>query len=208
MARYGLVATGCLAVASIVAVFAWRATHSAPQELLPIGFPVEEGWADIKLPVTDVACTSKGVCRITTLGLYQGEKAGITIETTDIAPSSGFSHPQSGPRKATPGGIVLESQGEPTLNLLRMLSSLYQHPLSNFDVPDELKLSALTIEGDPEDIESSALKFRVLYRDDQPEGPDYFEMYINPDLPHGFVEFAEKDQQYRVPILRAFGGKI
>jgi hypothetical protein len=204
-----MAATGCLAVASIVAGgYAWRATHSAPPELLPIGLPVEAGWADIKLPVTDVACTAKGVCQITTLGVYQSQTVGITVKMTDIGPSSGFSHPQPVSRKATPNGMILESQGEPTLNLLRLLSSLYQHPLSDFDVPKELKFSAITIEGDPKDVENAPLKFKVFYRDDQPEGPDYFEMYINPDLPHGFVEFAEKDPEYRLPILRAFGGKI
>jgi hypothetical protein len=206
MSRYGLAVIGCLA--AVIAVFAWRAIYSHPQELRPIGLPVEEGWVDIKLPVTDVACSSAGVCRITALGLYQGQKAGITIKTMDIGPSSGFSNPQPIPRKPVPGGIVLESQGEPTLILLRMLSSLYQHPVSNFDLPKELSFSAMTIEGDPKDVEDEPLKFKVFYRDGQPEGPDYFEMYINPDLPHGFVEFAEKDPNYRLPILRAFGGKI
>jgi hypothetical protein len=208
MPRFGLLAIlGFLAVAAI-AVFAWRATHSAPKELLPISLPEEAGWVDIRLPVTDVSCKSKGVCRITALGLYQDQPAGITIDTADIGPSSSVSHPLPIPRKATPGGIVLESQGEPTLNLLRMLSSLYQHPVASFDLPKELKLSALTLEGNPKEIETAPIKFRVLYHDDQPDNPDYFEMYINPDLAHGFVEFAEKDQGYRLPILRAFGGKI
>jgi hypothetical protein len=208
MSRYLLGGAGCIALL-LVTLYGWRAIQSGSQKLLPIGLPQEEGWGDLRLPVTNVNCTSPGVCRIIAMGLYQNQKVGITIHVAKIDPNIAFlNDPQHGSLKATSEGIILESQGEPTQNLLRLLSSLYQHPISKFDLPDDLKLTVISLEGNPESIQSRRLKFKVFHHDEEPEAPDYFEMFINPDLPNGVIEFAEKDQGYRLPILRAFGGKL
>jgi hypothetical protein len=203
MTRY---LTPVFATLLIFAVGSHTRADSTPA-LRPVGLPNNSGGVDVDLPVTDVQCVVSDGCRIKALGLYKGQQVGINIRFPGIQPNtSAQNHSGRSLIAELSGGVILEPQGTSTQNLLRMLSALYRHPRSRFAPPGELRLAAVMLAGNPADLKTARLEIKVFHGDDERQR-DYFELFINTDLPHGFIELAEKDSDYRLPILRSFGAK-
>ena len=168
-----------------------------------------DGFADFKLPVTHRACNSRGGCVVDVSGTYDKQPIALRIAFApdmrgnrfdDLKANGGFS--------AKANGVVLQLWGKPGENFVRMLASVYQVPILSVSVPETIPLTAVPLEGNPQNIAAAPLKFKVFHRDDDPDRPYYFELYIDPDLSRGVVGFNEKDIGYRKPILRSFGAVL
>ena len=64
-------------------------------------------------------------------------------------------------------------------------------------------MTSTTLEGNPKQIEQQELKFKLFFDENEEEGL-YFEIYLNIDKKNGTLTLAEKDEEYRQNILRAF----
>ena len=54
------------------------------------------------------------------------------------------------------------------------------------------------------DMQREAVKIKIFGRDAEPfDADDYYESFFNLDLKNGLVFWNEKDQDYRVPLIRA-----
>ena len=170
---------------------------------------LKDQWLDVNLPVREVKQISPGHFRVITQGVYDGEVLGLTFEFNGIDPNNAFlANPSEGKITATSNGVVIISQGTPTANFVRAYAKLANKSLSKLSVPDNLNFTAISLGGNPRDVDMAQSKIKVFHADDQAEGPFYFEAFINPDVPHGYIESHEKDPDYRDGILRSFGAQF
>ncbi len=173
---------------------------------------LKDDWLDVRLPVEEVEKISPGHFRVVTQGLYNGQTLGLTFDFRNVDPNRDFLNnlgkTDAGDIKATPSGIVVISQGEPTANFVRAYAALAHKSLSGLTVPSTLNFNAINLEGDPQNIPDGASKIKVFHADDDSAGPYYFEAFINPEVPKGYIEFSEKDPEYRDGLLRSFGAKF
>lgn len=188
------------------------------QQLRPVGLPTEKGWGDVTLPITRIDCASLSDCTLIAMGLHNGRHAGIQIRIHDVDPNKSFQADPSkggikasqtkGGIKASQNGVVFTSLGDPTLQLMKLLSSLYEHPTEQFALPKQVGTTAITLQGDTSDLKQNAAKIKIFHDDNNPDGPFYFELFVNVDLPNKTIELAEKDPDYRMGVLRSFGAKV
>jgi hypothetical protein len=195
-----------LLTALLLVVCHVRADATGP--LLPVRLASDSGLVDIDMPVTSVQYGFVQGCVIRTRGAYKRQQVGIDVLLPSLKSAAGASSASSPNTIAEiEGGVILESQGASTQNFMRMLSSLYKRPASAFVVPHDVRLTAVVLHGDPLHIKNSPVEMKVFHGEDDSK-PDYFELFINFDLPHGSIEFAEKDPDYRRPILLSFGARL
>jgi hypothetical protein len=188
-----------IAAALIVLFLLWanhRERKQAPS-LREVEWPnLKDSWLDVRLPVEEVKKISPGHFRVVTQGLNNGQTLGLTFDFKNIDPNRDFlqnlGKPNAGEVKATPGGVVLTSQGEPTANFVRTYAALAHRSLSGLTVPSTLNLNAINLEGDPQSIPEEAGKIKVFHADDDSDGPYYFEAFINADVPKGYIETQRK----------------
>ncbi len=99
--------------------------------------------------------------------------------------------------------VRLVSTGPESDALVAAIASLYDLPAPQRMV-ESIAFTGLALHQSGEvDMEREPIKIK-LFGFDQPQDPSdrYFESYFNLDLSNGFVYWNEKDQEYRVPLLR------
>jgi hypothetical protein len=195
-------------VALFGAILIWRSAQST-ETARPIEVDSSEGFSDLRLPVSSYRCDSKGGCTIESRGVYEGRTV-----TVRILIASGMRENKSdeltgkGSLFAQKGGVSLQFDRGSGRDFVLLLSSIYKIPVRDPSPPSVLSMTAVPLDGDPQSIRSAPLRFKVFHHDDDPDASDYFELYVDPDLPRRIVNINEKDVGYREGILRALGATI
>lgn len=164
-----------------------------------------EAFVDITLPIISRSCDNHGGCVIATNGLYQGQPTGLTVifaagmrqsiftdrvKTTQVFP--------------TDAGITLVTEGPRGKSLVHLLATSYGAPAHRINLPAAIPMTAIAFEGNPANIQTQSLKFKVVHPGTK-DSPEYFELFIIADLPHKKLQLSEKDTGFRTAILKAFG---
>ncbi|MGC2297615.1 MAG: hypothetical protein WA476_02355 [Acidobacteriaceae bacterium] len=207
MARNG--ATLLVIILIAAAILVWRFSRHAGESRAVV-LDSSEGFADLAVPITSRRCDSRGGCSVNLSGSYKGRQIGLRIIFAPDMKENKFEAltGKGGGLFALPNGICFELKGEAGKNFVRLLSSIYRTPIVALTPTETICTTALPLEGDPGKIERSVLKFKIFHHDSDPDAPDYFELFIDPDLPRGIVRFNEKDVDYRKGVLRAFGATV
>jgi len=103
-------------------------------------------------------------------------------------------------------GIKMSLSGERGRNFAIALGELYGSQRSSYLVPMELSFTAVALNGNPAKIDTEEVKFKLFHEtgsSDDEEGPCYFEMFLNFDHISGFVEWNEKDTDFRSGVLNS-----
>lgn len=191
---------------SVAILFLLRAREPRVREVI---IDQSEGFADLVFPVAKQRCGSRGDCVVDVAAIYDNQPIGFRLVFASNMKENRFENLNgTGGLFAKTNGIELQLNGQPGQNFVRFLSSAYGIPSESISLPASVSFTAVPLEGDPQQIAGAPLKFKVFHRDDEPEGADYFELHIDPDLPHGIIHFNEKDPDYRKPILRSLGASF
>lgn len=179
--------------------------HVRREWLKPVTIDHRDTFVDITLPIISKSCDRQGGCVVETDGLYNGQPTGLTVifapgmrpstftdrvETTQIFPKN--------------AGITLVAEGPRARSLVRLIAASYGSPAHRVDLPKTIITTAIPLEGNPADIKTQALKFKVLHNSDK-DSAEYFELFVNTDLANNKVQLLEKETGYRLAILRALG---
>jgi hypothetical protein len=179
--------------------------HVRREWLKPVTVDHRDTFVDITLPIISRSCDSHGGCVVETDGLYQGQPTGITVifapgmrqstftdrvETTQVSP--------------TDAGITLVAEGPRGKSLVHLLATSYGAPAHRINLPVAIPMTAIAFEGNPANIQTQPLKFKVVHPSAK-DSPEYFELFINADLPNNKVQLTEKETSYRPAILKEFG---
>ncbi len=90
---------------------------------------------------------------------------------------------------------------------MRALGALYGVGADTAVMAPQVVFTAISLEGDPRALRRGPVKLKLFY---EPEGAtddehdaQYAEVYLNIDLRGRRLELAEKDEEYRAPLVRA-----
>ena len=97
----------------------------------------------------------------------------------------------------------MRSLGDATTELAKIFSEIYILPISGAQPLHSLDLTSFALDGDPMFVQTEHLNFKVFHDDEDKLGL-YFEMFLHVDIPGGYVRFDEKDEEYRVNVVKSF----
>jgi hypothetical protein len=65
----------------------------------------------------------------------------------------------------------------------------------------ETEFTGISLEGDPRDLTKGMVKIKLFFESEKQD--EYAELFTNIDLRANRLEIREKDEEYRLPIIKA-----
>lgn len=159
----------------------------------------EDGFVDLAFTIHSVNKLDSGSLEITAQGNLQGEKVGFSIE---LLPTWNPQTVEGIDEAFYWGEAFFKSTGSESAAFIKSLARLYGATLSDFSVPDKVYAQVVGLACNPEHILNAPCKMKFFFN---PDGEEelYSEVFINIDLDAKQLEFNEKDNDYRAPLLRS-----
>jgi hypothetical protein len=152
----------------------------------------DHGFIDIDLPITSVS-DSDGLIKIIARGTIDGTDVGFEVDFP--------SKTESVTRAFLPTGVArVRSIGAPSDHFVMLLAQRYKLPAPAPTMVASVDASVVGLEGDPQHILAGKTKMKFFFFDSGPEDR-YAEVFINVDAKIRVLEFHEKDEGYRKPLL-------
>jgi hypothetical protein len=155
----------------------------------------EAGFADAQLAAGKVVVADDGSIAVTAVARVGKEDAGFRVI---LSPKWELWKPAGFPGSLYRGTVRIEGLGPSTEVFVRALAKAYGQTVDRFEFT-KVTLTAISLEGDPRSVRSQPIKLKVFY-ETQKEA-EYAEGFLNFDLPHGVVQFHEKDPEYRKAVI-------
>ncbi len=157
-----------------------------------------DGFLDIDLPITSNEVDG-AVARITCRGSISGQVVGFGIE---LGPKWELQTLEGSNAEVFWGSGSLKAKGEEGENLIALMAVRYGlESFSEKPMLPEIAFQVVCLEGDPRQLPIEALRTKLFFFPNADKR--YAEVYLNVDTQSGVVQFNEKDNGYRVPLLRA-----
>jgi hypothetical protein len=164
-----------------------------------------DGYVDFRFPVLNSRISAEGEADLMVGGTLFGKPVELRIHIRPGILPNEFSDDTKSVHSLS-DGIKISLSGVTGLNFATTLAQLYKSNESSFRLPLELCLTAVALEGNPANIALEPVKFKLFHETgstDEEESPEYFEMYLNTNLPIGLVALNEKDTDFRSGVLNA-----
>jgi hypothetical protein len=101
-------------------------------------------------------------------------------------------------------GVTFIRSGTESDRLIARIASLYGLPHNGGGMISQETFTAIALHQGEIDLRTNPVKIKLFGRDGEPFDQDaYYESFLNVDLANGFVNWNEKDQEYRKPLIRA-----
>ena len=163
----------------------------------------EEGFNDISLKIIE---TNKQGETYTYLakGKFENKIVGLKISIKNNL-QAGIKKGEIDGTAFKKDGISFQSIGQESDNFLQAISKIY-------GIKSNCKFSNKIIKSTIFPLNQSIAnlnqpeyyKFKVFFNDDEEENENYAEIFININLEQNFIEFNEKDNEYRANIIKTF----
>jgi len=159
----------------------------------------EEGFHDLIFYIQQHKTLADGTATIRALGMHKGRQLGleITLGPTWKAGSLGKDVPLVTYR----GTVTYRSVGPESDAFLGVLDELYGTKLNPTKMGTETHFTAISLGGDPGNLMRGPVKIKLFYESDKED--DYAELYTNIELAAHRLEIHEKDEGYRLPVIKA-----
>jgi len=103
-------------------------------------------------------------------------------------------------------GVSFRSLGQVSDDLINALAELYGLGTGGLRMVPEESFTMIALQQAATDLAKNSVKMKLFGRDGTPlVEDDYYESFLNVDLPGGFVSWNEKDPDYRAPLIKALG---
>ena len=99
------------------------------------------------------------------------------------------------------GIVTYRSTGSDSDAFVQVLDELYGTKLTPKRMATEARFTGISLEGDPRDLTKGPVKIKLFFESGGED--DYAELYTNIELAVRRLEVHEKDEDYRLPIIRA-----
>ena len=129
---------------------------------------------------------------------YQNKPVGITV-----ALSSAWKAGTLGQLVIHQGTVTIKSPGISGNNFVFFLHQLYKTRRNPKRMKPSVEFSVITLGGDPAKLTSEPVQFKLFYESKDPEGNA--EIFLNIDMKNHRAHLDEKDEDYRKPLVAAFG---
>jgi len=172
---------------------------SAPQgrkELPEITSESEEGYYDLVFSISGQQRLPDGTQLLRALGVHHGNHVGIEFGFGPV-----WRQDSMGNVPVYIGTATYRSIGAESDQFLTTLDQLYGTGLSPKIMNKETVFSAITLEGNPNELARGPVKVKLFY--DTGAEDRYAELYTNVDLKARTLHIDEKDEDYRAAIIQA-----
>jgi hypothetical protein len=159
--------------------------------------PSKDGWCDLTFRIDKSVTADNGAQILACSGVHQGEIVGFTVELSAPPWKGG----QFADTTTHQGVVSIVSAGKASDSFIRVLEDLYGIPGPTAALRKRTDFTGISLQGDPQKLKEGLSKIKLFFEADRDE--DYAEAYLNIDVGNGTVELAEKDTEYRGPLVRA-----
>ena len=161
----------------------------------------EEGFLDIDLPIASVEPLASGEVRFIAKGEVQGQVIGFSV----------LLHSQWAHQLLEDSNVTLywgtgayERTGPESDRFVQLLAERYQIALPHSAMRPTIPVRIVGLASDPSDAQQSGAKMKFFLNDSENDGEEsYAEVFTNIDVASGMLEFHEKDNGYRAPLVKA-----
>lgn len=160
---------------------------------------LEEGFHDLVFFVQDFQKLSDGRRTIHVAGIYKGKQLGLDVLLSPNWKSGSLG--KDVPLVVYQGKVTFHSIGPESDTFLQVVDELYGTKLNPKAMRTDTVFAGLSLEGDPNDLAKGAVKIKLFYESDKED--EYAELFTNIELAGQRLEIAEKDESYRLPIVKA-----
>ena len=165
----------------------------------------EEGWQDLIFTITEKEKLDNGFWSLTCKAKYENQIVGLKIKIADGIPA-GIVNDEIDNTNFVANGVEIQSIGTESDKLIEVISNLYEQPKMTKFSSEKLTFTAFPLNREKGILENGKFKFKLFF-DDNNEQNLYAEFYMNPDLINGIVELNEKDEEYRMNIVKLLSDK-
>jgi hypothetical protein len=138
------------------------------------------------------------------LASYEGHQIGFSVEMVDKVGPGWDTKMQLIPEHVYRHGVIFKSLGERSNRLLNTMNSLYGLSNSSQAMVAQESFTAIALHQGNIDLSKEPIKLKLFGKDNGTESAeDYNESFFNINLPIGFVFWNEKDNDYRIPLIRS-----
>jgi hypothetical protein len=159
----------------------------------------EEGFLDIDLPLVSVQQVEDGTRRFVALGTISGVEMGFAVT---LGSDWHAKQPDDGAATFYWGVGTYERTGVETDNFIRFVARTYGLTVTGDQsmIPN-VHAQVVGLDSNPAGAAQAGAKMKFFFHSDSEER--YAEVFVNVDIEQGFLEFHEKDNEYRLPLVRA-----
>src|SRR5262245_22849754 len=169
---------------------------SAPPEVTSES---EEGFHDLVFCIQQHKRLPDGSQSIRGAGTHKGRVLGLEVILGPTWPAGSL-------RKDVPvvtyrGVVTYRSTGADSGAFVQVLGELYGTKLSPKSMRTETRFTGISLGGDPRDLAKGPVRIKLFFESGGQD--DYAELYTNLELLAHRLEVHEKDEGYRLPIIKA-----
>jgi hypothetical protein len=161
---------------------------------------------DIRIPIVAAQFGTSGMATINAQGTHRGRAVGVEI-TVRGQMKPGIVKDDIDRDAFYKKGLVVRGIGDTTRHLADVFAEAYITGITDAPPLQQLDLTSFALVGDPILMETQHLNFKVFH-DDNDERGLFFEMFLHVDIPAGWVRFDEKDEEYRVNVVKSFASLL
>ncbi|NIK93613.1 hypothetical protein GZ212_15740 [Mangrovimonas sp. CR14] len=165
----------------------------------------EEGWQDLIFTITQKVKLDNGFWSLTCKAKYENQTVGLKINIADGIPA-GIVGKEIDNTSFASKGVEIQSIGKESDKLIEVISKLYGQPKSSVFTSEKLIFTAFPLNKEKAILENGRFHFKLFF-DENDEQNLYAEIFLNPDLKNGTLELNEKDEEYRMNIVKLLSEK-
>ena len=178
---------------------------SQNNNLIKLTSKAEEGWKDLVFSITKKEKLENGFWSLTCKADYNNVIVGLKIKIKDGIPA-GIINNEMEKASFTKQGVELLSIGKESDNLIKAISELYEQPKKLKFTSNKLSLTVFPLNQEKAVLENGQFKFKLFF-DEKHEQNLYSEIFLNINLKNGIIELNEKDEEYRMNIVKLLSEK-
>jgi hypothetical protein len=169
---------------------------SNAQQVRSVG---EDGFVDLDFPLESHARNSSGGVTLRARGILDKRPVGFSIEIHAAWKESPL---EGGGAIMYWGKVTIRSIGPASDNFVAALARLYGFPVPGKGMLPAIDVEAVGLNSDPRRLETEPVHMKLFFNSDSSEDR-YAEVFQNTNLPAKLLQFHEKDEGYRQPLVRA-----
>lgn len=163
----------------------------------------EEGFVDCVFRITNLVETGT-TYRFRMIASYEGEPVGMDVTVVKGIQAGMNAEMALIKDHVYRQGVTFSRTGPESDRLIRALSSMYGQKMSGVQMVQSESFTAIALHQGAIDMTKEPIKLKLFGRDGPTDHEDdYYESFFNLDLKNKLVFWNEKDQDYRIPLLRA-----
>jgi hypothetical protein len=159
---------------------------------------LEEGFYDLIFYIREYQKLPTGAQRIRGEGLHKGRQLGFEVTFDPVWKSGTLG--KDVPITTYRSTITYRSIGAESDTFVQVLDELYGTKINPRKMASETRFSAISLGGDPGDLSQGPVKIKLFFESDVES--EYAELYTNVDLKNHRLEVHEKDDGYRLAVVK------